>query len=145
MGMDFPGGSNGKECTMGDQGDLVQSLGWKDPLEEGMSTHTLIFPGQFHGQRSLQGYSPWGHKELYMTERLSTAQNGNRASPPTVCLLQFFQTLTCKWLLPTHRYFQKTVLSSPFSPLLWWALKFMYLRVGYALWNLVYQCLCSNY
>ena len=94
--MDFPGGSNGKECTMGDQGDLVQSLGWKDPLEEGMSTHTLIFPGQFHGQRSLQGYSPWGHKELYMTERLSTAQNGNRASPPTVCLLQFFQTLTCK-------------------------------------------------
>ena len=22
------------------------------------------------GQRSLAGYSPWGHKELYMTERL---------------------------------------------------------------------------
>ena len=27
-----------------------------------------------HGQRSLAGYSPWGHKELDMTERLSTAQ-----------------------------------------------------------------------
>ena len=26
-----------------------------------------------HGQRSLVGYSPWGHKELDMTERLSTA------------------------------------------------------------------------
>ena len=25
-----------------------------------------------HGQRSLEGYSPWGHKELDMTERLST-------------------------------------------------------------------------
>ena len=27
-----------------------------------------------HGQRSLVGYTPWGHKELDMTERLSTAQ-----------------------------------------------------------------------
>ena len=25
-----------------------------------------------HGQRSLAGYSPWGHKELDMTEQLST-------------------------------------------------------------------------
>ena len=25
-----------------------------------------------HGQRNLMGYSPWGHKELDMTERLST-------------------------------------------------------------------------
>ena len=24
-----------------------------------------------HGQRSLVGYSPWGHKELYKTERLT--------------------------------------------------------------------------
>ena len=28
-----------------------------------------------HGQRSLTGYSPWGHKELAMTERLSIAQH----------------------------------------------------------------------
>ena len=27
-----------------------------------------------HGQRSLVGYSPWGHKESNMTERLSTTQ-----------------------------------------------------------------------
>ena len=26
--------------------------------------------GEFHGQRSLVGYSPWGHKELDMTEQL---------------------------------------------------------------------------
>ena len=25
-----------------------------------------------HGQRGLKGYSPWGHKESDMTERLST-------------------------------------------------------------------------
>ena len=30
---------------------------------------TLVFlPGEAHGQRSLEGYSPWGHKELDMTE-----------------------------------------------------------------------------
>ena len=29
---------------------------------------TLILPGKSHGQRSLEGYSPWGHKEPDMTE-----------------------------------------------------------------------------
>ena len=30
---------------------------------------TLVFlPGEFHGQRSLVGYGPWGRKELEMTE-----------------------------------------------------------------------------
>ena len=28
-------------------------------------------PGKFHGQTSLVGCSPWGHKELGMTERLT--------------------------------------------------------------------------
>ena len=28
-----------------------------------------------HGQRSLVGYSPWGHKESDKTEQLSTAQH----------------------------------------------------------------------
>ena len=31
----------------------------------------VFLPGEFHGQRSLAGYSPWGHKELDMTERLT--------------------------------------------------------------------------
>ena len=43
----------------------VPSLGWEDPLEEGMATHSsnscLENP---HGQRSLKGYSPWNHKVL---------------------------------------------------------------------------------
>ena len=41
----------------------VLSLGWEDPLEEGMATHSSILPGESHGQRSLAGYSPWGCKE----------------------------------------------------------------------------------
>ena len=32
----------------------------------------VFLPGKFHGQRSLAGYSPWGHKELDVTDRLST-------------------------------------------------------------------------
>ena len=30
-----------------------------------------ILSGEFHGQRSLPGYSPWGHKESEMTEQLT--------------------------------------------------------------------------
>ena len=36
----------------------VRSLVWEDPLEEGMTTHSSILAGKFHGQRSLAGYSP---------------------------------------------------------------------------------------
>ena len=36
----------------------------------------VFLPGKFHGQRSLEGYSPWDHKDLDMTEQLSTAQLG---------------------------------------------------------------------
>ena len=32
----------------------------------------MFLPGEFHGQRSLVGYSPWSHKESDMTEQLST-------------------------------------------------------------------------
>ena len=46
----------------------VQSLGQEDPLEKGMATTPVSLPGEFHGQRSLVGYSLWGHKELDMTE-----------------------------------------------------------------------------
>jgi len=36
----------------------VQSLGQEDPLEKGIATHSSILPEEFHGQRSLVGYSP---------------------------------------------------------------------------------------
>ena len=50
----------------------VQSLGWENPLKKGMATHFSILPGESHGQRSLVGSSPWGHKESNRAERLST-------------------------------------------------------------------------
>ena len=33
-----------------------------------MATHPVFLPGESHGQRSLVGYSSWGHKESDMTE-----------------------------------------------------------------------------
>ena len=39
----------------------------------------VFLPGNFHGQRTLASYSPWGHKESDMTEQLSThTHNGIR-------------------------------------------------------------------
>ena len=43
----------------------VQSLGWEGPLEEGMA---VFLPGHPNGQRSLVGYSLWGHKESNTTD-----------------------------------------------------------------------------
>ena len=48
----------------------VQSLGQEDPLKMESQPTTVLLPGQFHGQRSLVGYSPWGCKESDTTERL---------------------------------------------------------------------------
>ena len=46
----------------------VPSLGREDPLENGMAIHSVFLPGESHGQRSLEGHSPWGCKESDMTE-----------------------------------------------------------------------------
>ena len=70
-GVGFPGGSGGKEsaCSAGDLGSIP---GFGRSPGEGNSHPTQVFwPGEFHGQRSLAGYSPWGHKESDTTEWLS--------------------------------------------------------------------------
>ena len=36
-----------------------------------MATYSSILAWEFHGQRSLMGYSPCGHKELDMTEKIA--------------------------------------------------------------------------
>ena len=46
----------------------ISSLGQENPLEKGLASTAALLPGEFHEQRSLVGYSPWGHKELDLTE-----------------------------------------------------------------------------
>ena len=48
----------------------VPSRGWEDLLEKGKATHSSILAWRIHGL-----YSPWGHKESDMTERLLLSQD----------------------------------------------------------------------
>ena len=49
----------------------VRSLGWEDPLEKRMATHSSILAWRIPWQKSLAGYSPWGCKESHMTEQVT--------------------------------------------------------------------------
>ena len=66
----FPGGSDGKASAYnaGRPGfdPWVGKILWRRKWQ---STPVLL-PGKSHGQRSLVGYSLWGHKELDTTEQL---------------------------------------------------------------------------
>jgi len=53
-------------CNAGDPG-LMPGSG-RSPGERNIPA---FLPGEFHGQRSLMGYSPWGHKESDTTEQLT--------------------------------------------------------------------------
>ena len=54
-----------------DTGDAGLIPGVKIPWRRAWLPTTVFLPGEFHGQRSLVGYSPGDHKELDRTERLS--------------------------------------------------------------------------
>ena len=60
-----PGGSDSKESAYS-VGDPVQSLGQEDPLEKEMATHSSILAWKI----PWTDYSPWGCRQLDMTERL---------------------------------------------------------------------------
>ena len=67
----FPGGSLVKNppANVGDAGvTQVQTLGGEDPWRRKWQPTPVFLPGKSHRQRSLVGYSPWGRKELDMTE-----------------------------------------------------------------------------
>ena len=69
MFIGFPGGSDSKEsaCNARDPGS-IPGLG-RSP-GEGNGNPLQYLPGEFHGQRSLVGYSLWGCKASDMTEQL---------------------------------------------------------------------------
>ena len=64
----FPGGSDGKEsaCNAGDLG-LIPGLGRSPGREHGNPLQYSCLENP-HGQRSLSGYSPQGHKGSDTTE-----------------------------------------------------------------------------
>ena len=73
--LDFPGGSAGKEsiCNVRDLGSIPglgrsPGGGYGNPLQYSCLENP-------HGQRSLAGYSPWGHKESDTIEWHSTKED----------------------------------------------------------------------
>ena len=60
-----------KKICLPMQETWVPSLGGEDPLEKERQPTAVFLPGESHGQRSLVGYSPRGHKESDTTEWLS--------------------------------------------------------------------------
>ena len=55
-------------ANAGDTRDPSSIPGWEDPLRRKWQLTPVFLPGKFHGQRSLVGYSSWGHKESDTTE-----------------------------------------------------------------------------
>ena len=101
--MGFPGGSDGEEsaCKAGDLGSQVSLQerylggGHGNPLQYSCLEN-------LHGQRSLVGYSPCGHKESDMTEQLSTVSTAYiKKSRFELLYLGLFQL---KQLQPGHIY-----------------------------------------
>ena len=56
--------------------DQVRSLGPKIPWRRAWQPTPVFLPEESHGQRSLEGYSPQGHKESYMTEETAHTCGG---------------------------------------------------------------------
>ena len=54
-------------------------MGWEDLLEKGKVIHSVFWLGEFHGL-----YSPWGHKESDMTERLSLSFSPEKLPNPGI-------------------------------------------------------------
>ena len=76
-----PGGlpSMGSHGVGHDWSDLAAALQktlfdlwvWKIPWRREWQPTAVFLRGEFHGQRSLAGYSPWDHKESDTTKRLT--------------------------------------------------------------------------
>ena len=57
----------------GEAGEVGAIPGWgRSPEVRKWQPTPVFWPRGFHRQRSLAGYSPWGHKEMDTTEQLST-------------------------------------------------------------------------
>ena len=63
----FPGGSDGKDSNYNVGDPWVGKIPWR---REWQPTPVFL-PREFHGQRSLAGYSPWSRTELDTTEQLN--------------------------------------------------------------------------
>jgi len=76
-GRGFPYGSDGKESACNVEDHEFNPWVGKVPRRREWQSTPVFLPGEFHGQWSLGGYSPWCYKETDNTEwlTLDTWQN----------------------------------------------------------------------
>ena len=65
----------------------VSSLGWEDPLEEEMASYSSILAWKIPRAEEPGGYSPWGHKQSDMTERVSMGTQAHTYNINHLCVI----------------------------------------------------------
>ena len=104
--MGLPEGLNGKEFTCQCRRHGFDPWARKIPWKRKWQPTPVFLPGKSHGQRSLAGYSPPGHKELRMTQGLKQHQRqilklSTKKSPSTNTFTDEFT----KYLKNEHKFF----------------------------------------
>ena len=95
---DFPGGWQWSlHCRRPRFNSWVRKIPWR---REGIPTPVFL-PGEFHGQRSLAGYSPWRHKELDMNWVTNTYLH-TLLIVDLQCCVNFY--CTAEWFSYTYAY-----------------------------------------
>ena len=80
--------------------DLIPGLGGSPGEGNGNPLTPIFLPGEFQGQRSLAGCSPWGRKELDRTERLTLSLSPQIVSgAPTPLLKAEQRALVLTWAM----------------------------------------------
>ena len=81
-GLGLPSGANGKEsacqCRRLGFDHWVSTMPWRRKWQ----LAPILLPAKPHGQRSLAGYSPWGHKEMNVTECMRAHLPTHTHTPP---------------------------------------------------------------
>ena len=86
--MDFLGSCYARDL------DLIPGLG-RSPEKEWLPTPVFL-PGESHGQRSLVGYSPWGHKGSDTTEQLTHTHKHTHTHTHTL----LYHLIPWPWICP---------------------------------------------
>ena len=67
----------------------------KVPWRKAWQPTPVILRGEFHGQRILEGYSPWGHRSWTFLKQLSTAHVPIHFSSLIPKMLMFILAISC--------------------------------------------------
>ena len=107
----FPGGSDSEDSVC-NAGDWVWSLGWEDPLEKGMETHSSILAWRilWTGEPGrLQPMGSWRvrHDWVTNTSTFFSIANGDAAQPSFSALLECCQPGLYLQIEEDQKIFQK--------------------------------------